>query len=298
MIMDWLPPGKRAAVCISVDDVHPAAVAFEALGHVRRLQEQHRGLRVTLFTTPDWRTRAPFPSGGLMQRIPGVRNALFMVPVEKKGIYRLDRHPEFCDFLRGWERAEIALHGLHHVRRGMRPIHEFGGRSRRQSRSILRAAIGVIEDARLSLATGMSPPGWEASAALLDAMADVGLTFVASARDLDTPVSREATTHGSGLRGVSMIHPERLACGLVHFATNYQATSTIERGLDILEAGGLLAIKAHLLAGAPSGSYRALDGLTNEYADHLHRLFAAIEDRFGDEVWWTSMGEIASRLGR
>ena len=69
-------------------------------------------------------------------------------------------------------------------------------------------------------------------------------------------------------------------------------TSPLERALAILECGGLLSIKAHLLA--RSGSYRALDGLTPEYRDHLHRIFTTIEERFGDAVWWTSMGEMAS----
>ncbi len=33
--MNWLPASKRAAVCFSVDDVHPAAVAREAHAHAR-----------------------------------------------------------------------------------------------------------------------------------------------------------------------------------------------------------------------------------------------------------------------
>ena len=49
-VSDWLPAGKRAAVCLTVDDVHPAPVAEEALGHVRWLQERHPFLRATLFT--------------------------------------------------------------------------------------------------------------------------------------------------------------------------------------------------------------------------------------------------------
>src|SRR5438552_2181577 len=79
----------------------------------------------------------------------------------------------------------------------------------------------------------------------------------------------------------------RLDSGLLHFPVNFQATSAIERAFAILEAGGLLSIKAHLLA--ESGPYRALDGLTERYRDHLDRVFCTIEDRFGDDLWWTSM---------
>jgi hypothetical protein len=63
----WLPDGKRAAVCFSIDDIHPGRSADDydgggdldagALGHVRRLLERHPRLWVTLFTTPDWRER-------------------------------------------------------------------------------------------------------------------------------------------------------------------------------------------------------------------------------------------------
>ncbi len=284
--------GNRPAVCFSVDDVHPAPVAAEALGHVRWLQEHHPQLRVTLFTTPDWRTLDPYPTRRFLSRIPFVRDRIFTVAVHPRGTFRLDRHDDFCALLRGWRGAEVALHGLQHVRTGMRPVLEFMGRTRDECRATLNEAMAIFDDARLPFVRGMSPPGWEAPRSLLEAMADTGFAFVASARDLDTPITRDAEAHGSGLRGVPLIHPQRIVPGLLHFPTNFQATSPLERALAILECGGLLSIKAHLLA--QSGSYRALDGLTTEYRDYLHRIFTTIEERFGDDVWWTSMGEMAS----
>jgi hypothetical protein len=286
--MNW----ERAAVCFSVDDVHPAPVAEAALGHVRWLQERHPKLRVTFFTTPAWRSRDPYPTRKLLARIPIVRDRVFTVPVHPPDTFRLDRHEAFCALLRDWPRAEIGLHGLHHVRTGLRPVMEFAGRSAAQCRAIIDEAVELFDRARLPLVPGMSPPGWHASPELLAAMRDAGLRFVASARDLDTPISVDAQTNGSGLRGVSLIRPQRIDPGLLHVPVNYQATSAIDRAMDILRLGGLLSIKAHLLA--ESGSYRALDGLTIEYREHLDRLFSTIEDRFGDEVWWTSMGEVAS----
>jgi predicted ATP-grasp superfamily ATP-dependent carboligase len=91
-----------------------------------------------------------------------------------------------------------------------------------------------------------------------------------------------------------MLRPERLANGLLHFPTNVQATSAVERALDIAECGGLVSVKAHLLARA--GSYRALDGLTVEYREHLHRVLTALANRYGDSLWWTSMGEMSRRM--
>ncbi|HEX7677940.1 MAG TPA: hypothetical protein VF713_07450, partial [Thermoanaerobaculia bacterium] len=83
--------GNRPAVCFSVDDVHPAPVAAEALGHVRWLQERHPQLRVTLFTTPDWRTLDPYPTRRFLSRLPFVRDRIFTVAVHPRGTYRLDR---------------------------------------------------------------------------------------------------------------------------------------------------------------------------------------------------------------
>lgn len=280
------------AVCFSVDDVHPALGAREALAHVEWLQERHPQLRVTLFTTPDWRTLDPYPTRRLLSRIPFVRDRVYTVALHPPGTFRLDRHAAFCDFLRGWSGAEVALHGLHHVRTGLRPVLEFADRSVAECRAILDEALALFERARLPVARGMTPPGWHAPRELLMAMHDAGLAFVASARDLDTPITPDAVANGSGLTGVSLIRPQRIEPGLLHIPTNYQATSTLDRALAILDCGGLLSIKAHLLV--QSGAYRALDGLAPAYRDQLDRLFCTIEDRYGDAVTWTSMGELAS----
>src|SRR5262245_28429820 len=158
--MSWLPLSKRAAVCFSVDDVHPAPVAGQALGHVQRLQERHPRLRVTLFTTPDWRSIDPYPTRKLLTRIPFLRDRLFTVKVHPAGTFRLDRHAAFCAILRQWRGAEIALHGLHHVTAGRRPLLEFDGRSAAECRGIIDAAVRLFEDVQLPLTRGMSPPGW------------------------------------------------------------------------------------------------------------------------------------------
>ncbi len=286
--MNW----NRPAVCFSVDDVHPAPSAGEALAHVQWLQQRHPQLRVTLFTTPDWRTLDPYPTGRFLGRLPFVRDHIFTVAIHPSGTYRLDRHEQFCSLLRSWKGAEVGLHGLHHVRRGMKPVLEFAERTRGKCRNILSESMGIFDDAHLPFVPGMSPPGWDAPRPLLEAMVDAGLTFVASARDLETPITRDAVSNGTGLRGLSLVRPQRIEPGLWHFPTNYQATSSIERAVAILDSGGLLSIKAHLLV--QSGSYRALDGLSQEYRDSLHRLFSTIEERFGEDVWWTSMGEMAS----
>ena len=300
----WRPAGKTAAVCFTIDDVHPTAgtdsqrigeAARDALGHLEWLLARHPLLHATLFTTPDWRSRGVDVTRPTWQQIPGLRRWAYAAPVLPRGMLRLDQHPQFVAYLRSLPRVEFALHGLHHVRRGPRQIAEFYRCSRAKCLRILRDALQIVGEAGLPIVRGLTPPDWHAPPALLKAMADLEMAFVASARDLQTPVSPDACSRGSGLAGMSLIHPERLPYGrLVHFTTNFQATSAIQRAVDILDHGGLLSVKAHLLK--RFGSYQALDGLDRGYVEFLDRVFATIENRYGAAVWWTTMGEIAARL--
>lgn len=304
MMPPWRPAGVSAAVCLTIDDVHPTSangsgavgdVARGALGHLEWLLARHAQLKATLFSTPDWRSSAVGVTRPRLQRIPVVRDLTYATPVLPRGTLRLDRHPAFVAYLRSLPRVEFGLHGLYHVRRGPSQIAEFHGRSRRRCRQMLREAVQIVRDANLPIVHGLTPPNWIAPTALLQAMADLDMQFIASARDLRTAVAADARTSGSGLEGMSLIFPERLPHGrLVHFTTNFQATSSIERGLAILDHGGLLAVKAHLLK--RFGSYEALDGLDRTYVEFLDRLFTTIEDRYGSSVWWTSMGEIAAYM--
>ena len=73
IVQNWLPEGKKAAICFTIDDLHPANVSehgYDAggdlnngvFGKVNWLLERHPKLKVTLFTTADWRELSPFPT--------------------------------------------------------------------------------------------------------------------------------------------------------------------------------------------------------------------------------------------
>jgi hypothetical protein len=301
----WLPEGKQGAVCFTVDDVHPAksSDAYEAGGdlergalrHVLQLLEKHSQLRVTLFTSADWREISPVPRRKLLRRGPLMRGRFFKAQVLPKGTMRLDRHPEFVDFLKGMPRTEIGLHGLHHVHRRTRFPIEFNGQNVDECIAILRAALDIFEAAHLPHSAGMQPPGWELSEALAEAMCALDLRFVASARDIISPIAANALTNQSGLRDVSLIYPQLICRNrLLHFTSNFQATSDYERARQIIEHGGLLAIKAHVIKNAVG--HVALDGLDELYRNYLDLLFTKLKDDFGDSLWWTSMGEISARV--
>jgi hypothetical protein len=303
----WLPDGKRAAVCFTIDDVHPGTSkhAYEAggdlergaLGHVAWLLDRQPQLQVTLFVTADWREISPVPTRKLLQRVPGVRERVMLARIHPRGTLRLDRHPAFVEYLGQLPRTELGLHGLHHVHPGPSLTVEFQDRSESECRDRLEEALRIFEAAGLPRPTGMTPPGWDAPPLLLKAMARLGFHYVASARDIVTPISPEATTRMSGMRDVSLIRPQPVADGaLLHIPSNFQATSTLERAREIVQAGGLVAVKGHIVKNAMG--HIALDGIDREYCAFLDQLFRALDEEFGDSLWWCSMGELAARSAR
>jgi hypothetical protein len=303
----WLPQGKRAAVVFHIDDVHPGRSTdpYEAggdlergaLGHVVRLLDAHPQLRVTLFTTPDWREISPAPTRRVLARVPGVRQRAYLAPIHPRGTMRLDRHPEFVAFLKGMPRTEVALHGLHHVHPGPRLPMEFQGQGVDECRRMLREAVSIFRAAGLPFAPGMTPPAFNAPPALLRAMAEEGLAWVASSRDVRTEPAPGARGAMSGLAGLPLAEPALVEGGrLVHFPTNFQATSLPERAWRIVEGGGLLSIKAHIIKDALG--HVALDGLDALYANYLDLLFTELDRRYGDSLWWTTMGEMAGTIAR
>lgn len=301
----WLPEGKDGAVCFSIDDVHPGRssqhydgggdLGAGALGLVDWLLRRHADLKVTLFVTADWRETSPSPSR-LLWSIPVLRQRMFLAPLLPKGSRRVDRSPEFVAYLADLPGVEIGFHGLHHVHRGPLVHVEFQDESVEECEEALLAMEKIFSNAAWKYVRGMCPPGWNAPEPLLEAMKRRDFEFVASARDIKTPISKGAVTNMSGVRGASLIEPAWVGEGqrLLHFTTNFQATSPVERAFQIIDAGGLLAVKAHIIKNA--FGHIALDGVDQTYFNYLDLLFAELERRYGSRLWWTSMGEIAREI--
>ena len=80
---------------------------------------------------------------------------------------------------------------------------------------------------------------------------------------------------------------------LVHIPTNFQATNHVERAVAIAEMSGLISIKGHIIKNAMG--HIAVDGIDGVYCNYLDLLFTTLEERFGDELWWASCGQIAAQ---
>jgi hypothetical protein len=301
----WLPAGKTAAVCFSVDDVHPATssdgydaggdLGAGALGRLSRLQSRHPALKVTLSVTPDWRLDSLVPDTLLLRHVPWIRERVNWTRLRPFGRFRLDRHPSFVAYLNRLERCEVVLHGMHHSHVGARFAVEFQDETEEQCAAKIEHALAIFRAAGLRHVQGYIPPAWNLTPALMRSLGRLDFHFVSSARDLETPVSSEALTAGHGLRGVSLIHPQPIGShGLVHLSCNFQATSPFERALQILELGGVLHVKAHIFK---SGKGHVMtDGLDDLYCNYLDLLFAHLDARFGGHLWWAHLSEIAGRV--
>jgi hypothetical protein len=301
----WLPPGKTAAICLSVDDVHPGTsrdtyeaggdLEAGALGRLVRLQRRHRQLKATLCVTPDWRLDSLVADGLLLRHIPWVNRFVHFSRLQPPGRFRLDRHPEFVAFLNGLEGCEIVPHGLHHAHVGPRRAVEFQDQSEERCAAIVQLGLEIFSAAKLRFVRGYVPPAWNAPQPLIAALSRLDFGFITSARDLRTPVSPGAVTGMSGLTGVSLIHPQTVGDRrLVHLPCNFQATSGIERAAEILELGGMLHIKAHIFK--TDGRHVMADGLDDLYCNYLDLLFNALERRFGGQLWWAHLSEVAERF--
>ena len=259
-----------------------------------RLLDRHPELQVTLCATPDWREITPFPTRLLVNRVPVVRDRVHLTRLRPKGAMSLSSHPDFVSYLKGLPQTEVALHGLHHVHPGRTILIEFQKQSVDECREILAEDLAIFEAAGLDRPAGMTPPGWNAPPNLIKAMGDLGFDYLTSARDILTPVARDAKTNMSGLKGVSLIYPELLPNGLVHLSANFQATSERERAFEILEAGGVLSIKSHIVKHAYG--HTALDGVDQLYMNYLDLLIETIKGTYGDSIWWPSVAELANRV--
>ncbi|WP_162126244.1 DUF2334 domain-containing protein [Flavobacterium phycosphaerae] len=247
---------------------------------------------VTLFTTADWRETHAFPTRKLLAKIPKVRDQFYLAKRLKKGTMSLENHPDFVVFLNGMKQTELAYHGLYHIHKGLKIPVEFQNQTREEFEKIITEMERIFDASKINYVKGICPPGWNAPEALLDTLVAHHFDYVASSRDVLTAVSKEAKCNMSGIKGVPLLYPTLLKENkIVHIPSNFQVNSTLDRAEEIIANEGLISIKAHIIKQV--GSYTALDGVDDLYMNYLDVLLTLLEQKHGEDLWWTSMGEIA-----
>lgn len=304
-MLNWKPINKKAAVCFSIDDIHPGKSTdfYEAggdldsggLGKLNWLLNKHPELKVTLFTTADWMQKSPFPTYKILKKIPQLRDRFYLSPTYKKGTMDLRNHPLFINYLNENKQFEVAFHGLHHVHKGLKIPVEFQNQSESEIELMINKMINIFEESKVNFVRGICPPSWNAPIQLLNVLEKNKIEFINSSRDILTPISKNATCNMSGLNNTSILYPQMINnYSIIHFPVNFQANSRIERAMEIIENDGLLSIKGHIVKSV--GSYLAIDGITDLYMNFLDLLFSNIKNKYGNEIWFTSMGEISEYI--
>ena len=307
MIIDnWLLDNKKAAICFSIDDLHPANLlqhGYDAggdldkgvFGKVNWLLERHPQLKVTLFTTADWRELSPFPTRKIISKIPYIRDFFYLTSIQPKGTFQIDKYQDFINYYESNKQVEIGLHGLHHCHKGIKIPVEFQNQSFAECDKMIKKMLTIFDNSKINYAHGFTPPAWNASENLIKALVNNEVKFLASARDVKTPIANDARNNMSGYPNVSILYPEFIENNsLIHFATNFQATNDYDRAFSIIENNGLLSVKAHMIKHAYG--HVSLDGVDDQYMNYLDQLFCQIEDKYGDNIWWTTMGEITNKI--
>lgn len=277
---------------LNLDDIHPESSAQSTdcggdmdagvFGLLRQLWRRFPGVKVTLFVTPDWIDRRQ----PLWSRLRG-RNTRTWPP----GTFRLDRHPEWCRWLSALPNTEIAMHGLHHFSETGFHSQEFTHLGYEESLRRLREAEEIFRRSGLRHSRGFRPPGWGISPGLVRALREMGLDYVALTGDVASPIAPGARGSETGIPGLSLLGPDRWE-GLVNLPQNWDiARSTVERGLDIARAGGLISAKGHIASRYDGESID--NGLTPRTLRRLLDLLEALEEF---DVRFVTLEEAARRF--
>jgi hypothetical protein len=90
------------------------------------------------------------------------------------------------------------------------------------------------------------------------------------------------------------MYPEWIAGeNLIHIPANFNATRPIDRAIDIIEHGGILSIKAHIVKQFPG--HTLYDGVDEVYMNYLDTMLTILEGKYGESLWFATMDEIATQ---
>lgn len=307
VVNNYLPQGKSCAIIFTIDDLHPASAARDgydaggdldkgAFGHVDALLKKHPELKVTLYTTASWREIAPYKTDQLTFKVPAVYDRRFIAPITPKDYFNLCKYKDFVTYYNQHPQVEIGLHGYEHIHKGSKMPVEFQNQDTYADTAYkVDKMYEIFHKAGLNYVNGFTPPAWNAPEKLMKVLIKNGLKFLTSARDLNTPITRDAQNNMSGMKKVSILYPQMICDDkVVHIPTNFQITSAYERAFEIMELGGILSIKAHMVKNF--NGFDQIDGVTKEYMDFIDELLTQLKQKYNDKIWWTTPNEIADKI--
>ncbi len=276
--------GKNARTYVlfnlSIDDVHPESSAFisdcggdKEQGKFRfllDLLEEFPNMKITLFVTPDWTDK---PNDYGLKRL--IKKVLKLKYTNKweDSPFRLDKHPEWCNWLGSYVDKgvfELGIHGYnHHNINGVAVNHsmEFIGLSYSECVRRVRLSEEIFRNAGLRFSKVFRPPGWGTTYDLLKALRKLGYSLSCKSMNLTPEVVQD----------------------IVNIPPNWDiGEDSIEKGIEIADKYGVITAYGHITDSY--GREYLSNGLNDVNTLRIRTLLRALADRFN--VMLVTMADI------
>jgi len=253
------------------------------LGKLIDFSKEFPGIKYSLFITPNYAFKAQPRYFSLLQKTVkkffGIKTAQSLARHWKGEPFRLDKHPDFCSFLKKYSQKglfSLELHGFNHFHVFLYHPQEFNGLTASECSERIQASVFLFKKVGFEKPMVFAPPGWFVSGALLEALQENAFKFIAGSIDNSALIKKDSFSKGSGLQGVSAFKPQKVN-GLKNIPRNWDLRfGSKEKALKVFELNGILGIQAHI---AEEGVTNAI---TDENLNNLRSTLFALEKEYGN----------------
>lgn len=266
---------------LNFDDFHPQSSpdfggdpergAFRCL---RELLHEFPGLKITLFTVPNWidRPRIGPPAWYLLKQKLGLK----VIKPYAHEPFRLDKHPAWCASVRSLVREgrfEIAVHGYFHCNPYLFAHgQEFVGLDEKEAYERILKAEEIFQRCDIPYVKGFRPPGWGLSAGLIRALKKLNYWFI-------SPFPSHLRLSKVGFLEGMVVPPQ-----------NYSIAEEPAIAFKLAEEYGVVFAKGHMVY--KYGNEIMENGITDKTLRNLRYVLKSLNERF--EVRYVTIGEYIS----
>lgn len=277
---------RKVYVNINFDDFHPQFYPdfggdpnrgiFQLL---RDLLNEFLGLKITLFTTPNWidcPRRGPKVWYFFKHKL-----GIDVIHPYYNEPFNIKRHPIWCDVVRSLVkegRFEIAVHGYHHCNpRLYAHNQEFSGLNELESYERIIKAEKLFKECGIPFVKGFRPPGWGLSGGLIQALKKLNYLFFA-------PFSSHLRLSRIGILEGMAIPPSNYSCAENPIIVN-----------ELARKYGVVFIKGHLAY--KYGWEKIENGITSKTQHNIREALKQLTDNF-DVQYVTILEYIKNSIDR
>ena len=282
--------GFKAAVVITIDDVHPekgCGKEFDT-GPLKLLKdlEKEFGVKSLLFTTANWMYKPQIFYQ--IHRFQKYASKVIPLNIRKweEGTFRLDKFKSWAESI--GKKFEVGIHGLYHLQNS----YPFGAEFMNlDSDKILQRIIEIEKIFKISVPNYTNifrPPGWQVNDDFIEAVRKK--YFLAASVDT-TGLSGKA--NAAGILNVPQFYPHYYKDVLNITANCDIKTCTTKRIDEIVRSNGLVVLHGHI-----TNNYhgeKLHNGVEASY-ENLKNLLIHLKNRYGEQIWYTTFSELHKKL--